>query len=58
MGTDGRQDRLVGRQALDEIKALQPEMTVAELDAPHLIVQRRPAEAAELINSFLRRQGG
>lgn len=54
----GRQDRLVGPRALEEIKALRPEMAVVELDAPHLIAQRRPAEAAELINSFLRQPSG
>ncbi|MCB9602255.1 MAG: alpha/beta fold hydrolase [Sandaracinus sp.] len=49
----GRRDRLVGRRARAEIGALRPEVSVVELDAPHLVLQRKPRESASAISRFL-----
>ena len=51
----GRRDRLVPSRAIERIAALRPDVEVALLDAPHLVLQRKPAEAADLVASFLDR---
>jgi pimeloyl-ACP methyl ester carboxylesterase len=53
----GRRDRLVPARALEHIQAVRPDVEVALLDAPHLVLQRRPVETADLVASFLRRRG-
>lgn len=49
----GLRDRLVGPAAVAELRALRPEMDVCFLDAPHLVLQRKPADAAAAISRFL-----
>jgi pimeloyl-ACP methyl ester carboxylesterase len=49
----GSQDRLVGPRVVRHMKALRPDMSVVTLDAPHLVLQRRPVEAAREIGQFL-----
>jgi pimeloyl-ACP methyl ester carboxylesterase len=49
----GRRDRLVSLRSEAEFRALLPAMTTQVLDAPHLVLQRRPAEAAQAITQFL-----
>lgn len=51
----GSRDRLVGPGSLAEMRRLRPDMESVVLDAPHLVLQRRPVEAARHIASFLRR---
>ena len=46
------QDRLVNQDAASEILGLQPAATLREINGPHLILQARPEEAAELISEF------
>ncbi len=53
----GTRDRLVGRRGLRCLRESLPNMQVMELDAPHLLLQRRPAEAAGAIVTFLREIG-
>ena len=48
----GRFDRMVRRKHLDEIRSAQPSCEVRTLDAPHMLLQTHPAEAAEAINRF------
>ena len=45
-------DRLVAPEAVRELQALRPDLEVAVLDAPHLLLQRRPVEAAALLDRF------
>ena len=45
-------DRLVNQGAASEILGLQPAATLREINGPHLILQARPEEAAELISEF------
>jgi pimeloyl-[acyl-carrier protein] methyl ester esterase len=47
------EDRLVGRESLDEIRRLHPETISISVRAPHLLLQREPHAAAEAITRFL-----
>ena len=47
-------DRLIGTRSLDQIRSLRPDTNVSVIDAPHLLLQREPSEAAEMIGSFVR----
>jgi pimeloyl-[acyl-carrier protein] methyl ester esterase len=47
-------DRLVGAHCFSEIRQLQPDTTLASISAPHLVVQREPKKAAEVIMRFIR----
>jgi pimeloyl-ACP methyl ester carboxylesterase len=49
----GKQDRLVRSGVIAQMRALRPRMELCLLDAPHFVLQRRPAEAAETISRFL-----
>ena len=51
----GRDDRLLRSALPIEIRALRPDAEIRMLDAPHLVLQRRPEESMELVASFLRR---
>lgn len=48
-----RQDRLVKPRSLVEMQKIKPEMTVAEIDGPHLLLQREPAKCVEAIVRYL-----
>lgn len=48
-----RQDRLVKPRSLIEMQKIKPEMTVVEIDGPHLLLQREPAKCVEAIDHFL-----
>ncbi len=49
----GRSDRLVGRHVVRDLIEIRPDLRVRWLDAPHLVLQRRPVEAAAEIADFL-----
>ncbi len=49
----GGRDRLVGAGVMAQMKRLRSDMQTHVLDAPHLVMQRKPAEAAQLISEFL-----
>lgn len=51
----GARDRLLRRAIQDELGAIQPRVEAQVLDAPHLVLQRRPREAARIVGSFLAR---
>jgi hypothetical protein len=38
---------------IGKLRRLRPDMRTRLLDAPHMVLQRAPAEAASLINEFL-----
>ncbi len=48
-------DRLVSPSCLEVIRRIQPQVTVAEIHAPHLVLQREPQRSAEVIARFVRR---
>lgn len=49
----GSRDRLVGTSVMMQMKRIRPNMRTHVLDAPHLVLQRRPEESARLISDFL-----
>ena len=49
----GERDRLVGMSVAKHMQRLRPDMQIRVLDAPHLVLQRRPVEAAQLIEEFI-----
>jgi pimeloyl-[acyl-carrier protein] methyl ester esterase len=49
----GTRDRIVGAAALDVMRAAMPSMIVERLDAPHLVLQRKPIESARAIARFV-----
>lgn len=51
----GVRDRLIPRNALENIRQTKPDVAVAAIDAPHLVVQRAPEESWKHISSFLER---
>lgn len=46
-------DKLVPQSCLDEIRRIKPEVCVAEIDGPHLILQREPKQSAEAVANFI-----
>lgn len=53
----GSEDRLLRRGVLRDLCAVQPAAEARLLPAPHLVLQRRPREAAAIITEFLTRVG-
>jgi pimeloyl-ACP methyl ester carboxylesterase len=49
----GKRDRLVGSKVITQMKLLRPDVEIRVLDAPHMVLQRRPEEAGKLISEFL-----
>jgi len=52
------QDRLVGRFCLEEIERIKPQIEVAKIEGPHLILQREPRKSADIVASFMDRLNG
>jgi pimeloyl-[acyl-carrier protein] methyl ester esterase len=50
----GKQDRLVSASCLEELRRIKPQMAVAALEGPHLLLQREPHRAAETVVRFVR----
>jgi pimeloyl-ACP methyl ester carboxylesterase len=48
----GAHDRLVGANVIDALRRLRPDLHTLVVDAPHLVLQRAPREAAALLNAF------
>jgi len=51
-----RNDRVVSRAACDHIRKVLPTVEVAEIDAPHLLLQTVPQDALTAIKGFARRR--
>ena len=49
------QDRLIGEASLAEMLVLKPQIEVAHIDGPHLILQREPERVAEVATRFIQR---
>jgi pimeloyl-ACP methyl ester carboxylesterase len=47
------QDHLVSEASLAEMRAIKPQIKVARIEGPHLILQREPQKAAEIVTSFI-----
>ena len=46
-------DRLIDPSAGNKIREIQPAMKIVRIDAPHFILQSKPADAARAISSFI-----
>jgi pimeloyl-ACP methyl ester carboxylesterase len=51
----GSRDRLLRSALPFEVRLLRPDAEIRMLDAPHLVLQRRPEEAARIVEAFLAR---
>ena len=51
----GSEDRVVSRTSGDYIKKIHPKVEIAELDAPHLLLQTAPQAATRIVIEFVRR---
>lgn len=50
-----KNDRLVGASCAAEIRRIDPSVGLAEIEGPHLLLQREPQKSAEIVVSFVRR---
>jgi pimeloyl-ACP methyl ester carboxylesterase len=50
-----RYDRLVSRKRLEEITSLRPHCEVRTFNAPHMLLETHPVQAASVINNFCER---
>lgn len=48
-----KQDRLVPKSSLDEILRIKPQISVVEINGPHLILQREPIQTADVVARFV-----
>ena len=46
-------DRMLRRGIPERLRRIRPDITVRELDSPHLVLQRRPAESFEIVEQFV-----
>lgn len=46
-------DRVVKVRSLEEIVAIRNDVTVAKIEGPHLLLQRKPRQAAEIVTEFI-----
>jgi pimeloyl-ACP methyl ester carboxylesterase len=49
----GIEDRVVHRSSFEEIQQMKPDVLLASVEAPHLILQARPHEAVDVVLLFL-----
>jgi pimeloyl-ACP methyl ester carboxylesterase len=47
-----QQDRLVSASCLEELRRIKPQIAVTVLEGPHLLLQREPRRAAEVVAGF------
>ena len=52
------EDKLVSLDCLEEMLVFQPEMVVATIDGPHLLLQREPEACVARVVEFLRQGVG
>ncbi len=47
----GIEDRFIGMRSFDQIRSARPDASLAEINAPHLVLQQRPREPAEQVSA-------
>lgn len=55
MYMQGTRDRLLAASCRTEISRLKPDIVLAALSAPHLVLQREPRKAAQIVATFVER---
>lgn len=53
----GTRDRLIRARCAERLHALKPSARIVDIEAPHMLLQCRPAEAWAEITSFIERSG-
>jgi pimeloyl-[acyl-carrier protein] methyl ester esterase len=48
------EDRLIPMRSFDEIRSVRGDVSLAEVNAPHLVLQQRPRESAERAKAFIK----
>lgn len=51
-------DRLLSESCLAEIKRIRPDISLALVDGPHLLMQRESQNVADVVSTFVRKLGG
>jgi pimeloyl-ACP methyl ester carboxylesterase len=46
-------DKVVPRSCLEEIQHVKPDVRVAEINGPHLILQREPQQSSDAVTRFV-----
>lgn len=46
-------DKVVPKSCLEEIQRIKPDIRVAQIDGPHLILQREPEQSANIVAKFI-----
>jgi pimeloyl-ACP methyl ester carboxylesterase len=49
----GTEEHLLASSCLKEMKRIKPEMFIAEIAGPHMLLQREPKKAAEIVSTFM-----
>ena len=53
----GTEDHLLADSCLKEMERIKPEMSIARVAGPHLLLQREPQKAADIVSGFIRKLG-
>jgi pimeloyl-ACP methyl ester carboxylesterase len=48
------QDKLLAQSCIDEMKRIKPDLFIAHVIGPHLLLQREPEKVANVVSKFLR----
>jgi pimeloyl-ACP methyl ester carboxylesterase len=48
------QDKLLAQSCVDEMKRIKPDLSIAHVIGPHLVLQREPQKAADIVSTFIR----
>lgn len=53
----GTEDHLLADSCLKEMRRIKPDMLIAQVAGPHLLLQREPQKVAEIVSAFIRELG-
>jgi pimeloyl-[acyl-carrier protein] methyl ester esterase len=51
------EDRVLADSCLKEMKRIKPDMLIAQVTGPHLLLQREPEKVAHIVSAFIRELG-
>jgi pimeloyl-[acyl-carrier protein] methyl ester esterase len=54
---EGTEDHLLADSCLKEMKRIKPDMSIAQVAGPHLLLQREPQKVALIVSAFIRELG-
>jgi pimeloyl-ACP methyl ester carboxylesterase len=53
-----KRDRIISPKCINDIRDINPNIQIVEIDSPHFILQRKPQEAATAIDHFIETLSG